>query len=76
MLHTFQKFVVALLFVLPMAIVHADDMAPDVLVKNTTLEVTGILKRDKASLSTDNQKLYALIDAKVLPHFDFAQMTQ
>ena len=52
----------------------ADDMSPDVLVKTTTQEVTTILKRDKASLA-DTQKLYALIDAKVLPHFDFNKMT-
>lgn len=53
---------------------HADEMAPDVLVKTTTQEVTTILKRDK-SVTNDTQKLYALIDAKVLPHFDFNQMT-
>jgi phospholipid transport system substrate-binding protein len=54
---------------------HADNVAPDVLVKGTTIEVTTILKRDKAVLLNDSQKLYALIDAKVLPHFDFNQMT-
>lgn len=52
---------------------HAAEMPPDVLVKTTTEEVTTILKRDK--LADDKQKLYALIDAKVLPHFDFSQMT-
>ena len=54
---------------------HADNMAPDVLVKTTTQDVTTILKRDKAAYANDPQKLYALIDAKVLPHFDFNQMT-
>ena len=54
---------------------HADDLAPDVLVKTTTQDVTTILKRDKAVYANDTQKLYALIDAKVLPHFDFNQMT-
>ena len=53
---------------------RADEMAPDVLVKTTTQEVTTILKRD--NLANDQQKLYALIDAKVLPHFDFTQMTR
>lgn len=56
--------------------VQAADVPPDVLVKNTTLEVTGILKQDKAEMSNNPQKLYALIDTKVLPHFDFTQMTQ
>ncbi|MDA8224878.1 MAG: ABC transporter substrate-binding protein [Betaproteobacteria bacterium] len=55
---------------------RAENPPPDVLVRNTTIEVTTILKRDKADLSNNRQKLYALIDAKVLPHFDFNQMTQ
>jgi phospholipid transport system substrate-binding protein len=55
---------------------QADQTPPDVLVKNTTLEVTGILKNDKADFANNKPKLYALIDTKVLPHFDFTQMTQ
>lgn len=54
---------------------NAEEMNPDVLVKNTTQEVTTILKRDNASMANDTRKLYALIDAKVLPHFDFNKMT-
>lgn len=53
----------------------ADEMSPDMLVKTTTQDVTAILKRDKTVFENDTQKLYALIDAKVLPHFDFNQMT-
>jgi phospholipid transport system substrate-binding protein len=53
----------------------AEDLSPDVLVKTTTQDVTTILKRDKAVYANDTQKLYALIDAKVLPHFDFNHMT-
>ncbi len=55
---------------------HADDVPPNVLVKTTTEEVTTLLKQDKSEYANDRQKLYALIDAKVLPHFDFQQMTQ
>ncbi|MHB1676675.1 MAG: MlaC/ttg2D family ABC transporter substrate-binding protein [Sulfuriferula sp.] len=55
---------------------RASDMAPDVLVKTTTEEVTTLLKHDKTEFANDQQKLYALIDAKVLPHFDFDQMTR
>ena len=54
---------------------YAGDMAPDLLVKTTTQDVTTILKRDKTVYVNDTQKLYSLIDAKVLPHFDFNQMT-
>ncbi len=55
---------------------HADVTPPDVMVHDTTIDVTSILKKDKAELTTNRQKLYALIDAKVLPHFDFNEMTQ
>lgn len=69
------NYIFGLLLLVFSASTYADNIAPDVLVKGTTVEVTTILKRDKAVLLNDSQKLYALIDAKVLPHFDFNQMT-
>ena len=54
---------------------HAADVAPDVLVKTTTQEVIAILKKDKDIQSGNLQKVYALVDAKVLPNFDFNHMT-
>jgi phospholipid transport system substrate-binding protein len=49
--------------------------APDVLVKNVTLEVVDLITKDKEIQSGSHAKLIQLIDAKVLPHFDFAAMT-
>jgi phospholipid transport system substrate-binding protein len=49
--------------------------APDVLVKNVTLEVIDIIAKDKEIRSGDRSKLIGVIDAKVLPHFNFASMT-
>src|SRR5688572_4802749 len=64
----------ALLSLLPLA--HAQDAtAPDVLVKNVTLEVVDIIAKDKEIRSGDRGKLIGVIDAKVLPHFNFASMT-
>lgn len=48
---------------------------PDVLVKQVTLEVVSIIKSDKDIQSGDRQKIIGLIEAKVLPHFDFTSMT-
>lgn len=48
-------------------------VAPDVLVKNVTLEVVDLLQKDKG-LREDRAKLIALIEAKVLPHFNFTAM--
>ena len=49
-------------------------MPPDALVKNVTLEVVDILRKDK-DIQADRKKLVALVDAKVVPHFNFTSMT-
>jgi phospholipid transport system substrate-binding protein len=51
-------------------------MAPDELVKNTATEVLTIIKQDKDIQSGNTQKVVELVDAKVLPHFDFTRMTR
>ena len=70
-----MNYVIGLLMFALSTFSYADNLAPEVLVKTTTMDVTTILKRDKAVLLNDSTKLYALIDAKVVPHFDFNQMT-
>ena len=54
---------------------QAQEMAPDVLVKNVTLEVVDILQKDKDIQKGDRKKVIALIETKVLPHFNFQAMT-
>jgi phospholipid transport system substrate-binding protein len=49
--------------------------APDVLVKNVTLEVVDLILKDKDIQKGDRKKVIALIEAKVLPHFNFQAMT-
>lgn len=53
----------------------ADPAAPDVLVKTVTLEVVDIIQKDKDIQMGDRRKIVALIDTKVLPHFNFQAMT-
>ncbi len=48
---------------------------PDVLVKSTTEEVLNVLRKEKGMLNNDD-KVYALVEEKVLPNFDFDRMTQ
>jgi phospholipid transport system substrate-binding protein len=53
-------------------------VAPDVLVKNVTLEVVDIIRKDKDIQSggaVAKKKMIALIETKVLPHFNFQAMT-
>jgi phospholipid transport system substrate-binding protein len=54
----------------------ADDTPPDVLARTTSQEVVAILKQDKELQSGDLNKVYQLVEAKVLPNFDFNRMTQ
>ena len=54
----------------------ADLMPPDMLAKNVTDEVLAILRADREIASGNQKKVADLIDAKVLPHFNFARMTQ
>jgi phospholipid transport system substrate-binding protein len=49
--------------------------APDVLVKTVTLEVVDIIQKDKDIQKGDRKKVIALIETKVLPHFNFQAMT-
>ena len=54
---------------------HAAQQGPDVLVRDVTNEVLEIVRADKAIQAGDPQRIMALVDAKVLPHFDFRRMT-
>jgi len=51
------------------------DATPDALVKAVTLEVVDLIAKDKEIQSGNRAKLIALIDEKVLPHFNFTSMT-
>lgn len=53
----------------------AQKPAPDVLVKNITDEVISIIKQDQDIRAGNQKKLNELVEAKVLPHFDFRRMT-
>ena len=52
-----------------------ENLAPDVLVKNVTLEVVDLIAKDKEIRAGSRAKLIQLIEAKVLPHFNFTSMT-
>ncbi|HEX6319256.1 MAG TPA: ABC transporter substrate-binding protein [Burkholderiales bacterium] len=62
--------------VLAAGLVHAQQFeAPDVLVKNVTTEVVELIAKDREIRAGDRAKLVGLIEAKVLPHFNFQSMT-
>lgn len=51
------------------------DEAPDVMVKRVTDEVLTIVRNDKDIQSGNSKKAIELVEAKVLPHFNFMRMT-
>ena len=65
-----SKFLVGISLCIFIANANAD-VAPDVLVKQTADEVLTIIKNDKEIQAGNKQQLYALVEAKILPNFDF-----
>ena len=76
-----KKFLTSLAFVglvplMPIAPAMAQDaQAPDALVKDVTQDVIVIVKQDKDIQSGNTKKTIALVEQKVLPHFNFTRMT-
>src|SRR5438094_1995209 len=65
-----------LLFALLVPLAQAQQPAPDVLVKSISEEVVAILKKDKDIQAGDTKKAADLIEAKIVPHFNFIRMTR
>lgn len=57
-------------------LVRAEMPDPDVLIKNTVREVLEVVRNDKDLRSGNQKKMLELVDAKVLPNFDFERMTK
>jgi phospholipid transport system substrate-binding protein len=57
-------------------VARADVPDPDVLIKDTVREVLDIVRNDKELRSGNQKKMLELVDAKVLPHFNFEHMTK
>lgn len=71
-----MKYLLSLLFVAFSSVALAQDVAPDVLVKDITTEVIGIIKKDKDIQAGNPRKIADLVETRILPHFSFARMTQ
>lgn len=73
-----RSFFLLLALVLGMnsSLALANDTPPDVLARTTTQEVLAILKQDKDLQNGNLSKVYQLVEAKILPNFDFNRMTQ
>ena len=70
-----MKVLFALCFSFFAAAAAAENLAPDAQVKKISDEVIAIARQDKDVRAGNSGKINDLIDAKVLPHFDFNRMT-
>ncbi len=53
----------------------ADEIAPDVMIKNVANDVLDVVRKDKDIQTGNARKAVELVEAKVLPHFNFTHMT-
>ncbi len=72
-----MKSLVSLLFALLLVSgsAFAQETSPDVLVQKVTDDVLTIVRQDKDIQSGNARKAIELVDAKVIPYFDFQRMT-
>jgi phospholipid transport system substrate-binding protein len=66
----------ALLGALVTPLALAEEIAPDVLVKSISEEVIAAIRQDRGIQAGDPRKIADLVEAKILPHFDFRHTTQ
>ena len=55
--------------------VHAQDESPDAMIKKVTDDVLTIVRQDKDIQRGNTRKAIELVEAKVLPNFNFQRMT-
>ena len=72
-----KKSLYTLFFGLILAVspLFAQEEAPDVKIKKVTEDVLTIVRQDKDIQSGNTQKAIELVEARVLPHFNFQHMT-
>lgn len=79
MKRSFLRQFLAVVMVVGSAVVaplaHAQEEAPDVLIKRISVDVLDNVKSDKSVRSGDLTKLIALVDARVMPNVNFQRMT-
>ena len=71
--------VACLAMMLSGAVAHAAGdtvLPPDELVRKATDEILATIKANRDAYSKDHTRLYKMAEEKVLPHFDFARMSQ
>ena len=54
---------------------HAQDEAPDALIKRLSVDILETIKNDKAIRAGDMARVIALVDSRIMPNVNFQRMT-
>jgi len=57
------------------AAAHAEDEAPDAMIKRLSVDVLDAIKADKSIRTGDTSRVVALVDARIMPNVNFQRMT-
>jgi phospholipid transport system substrate-binding protein len=72
----FRTFLASMAFWMMLPLAGASSVIPpDQLIYSVTQDVLAIIQSDEAIRAGDSQRIVALVDEKVLPHFNFRRMT-
>jgi phospholipid transport system substrate-binding protein len=71
-----KRVLVSMLVGLSCVAAQAEIQAPDLMIKDVAQEVIVIIKQDTGSKADNQKKILALVDARIVPNFDFTHMTQ
>lgn len=71
-----NRMLSAVLFLVVTFPVYAKDLPPDEIARQATDKIVELLKTNKDAFAKDRKKLYAMVDERVLPHFDFHAMSR
>ena len=71
-----KRILIALMASTAPVLTHSQEIAPDALVRRVTDDVLTVVRNDKDIQAGNREKIAALVQAKILPYFDFARATQ
>lgn len=57
------------------SVAHAEDEAPDAMIKRLSTDVLETIRNDKAIRAGDMAKVIALVDSRIMPNVNFQRMT-
>ena len=58
-----------------MHVAHAEDEAPDALIKRLSVDVMDAIRADKAIRAGDMNRVIALVESRIMPNVNFQRMT-